>query len=184
MYYCSVSLTFSRPDLALLWVNGVYLLFFNFPCVTAWPVTPPTTPLLNHHVNNYRSFIYQHEGKNWFMWIFYLLKQFSFVLCNKLSSGLNSVSPHPQHLIFAMQIISVVIKKNKLKEITWSTSHSLTWFISWGGKWKDNIGWMVLKLHYKRASMCLSSSGQIPFGEKWGNLYQWSKKHASLNTPC
>lgn len=40
---------------------------------------------------------------------------------------------------------------------------------------------MVLKLHYKRANMCLSSSGQIPFGEKWGNLYQWSKKHASLN---
>lgn len=76
---------------------------------------------------------------------FNLLKQF---LCvwNKLSHLICNTS------IFVTQTTSVVIKLKKVNEITrLICQHDFIFF--WGG-WNDNISWMVLKLHYKRAIVC------------------------------
>ncbi len=59
-------------------------------------------------------------------------------------------------------------------------------FYFMGKKMKQNIGCMVLKLYYKRASTCLYQEVRFSLEKKNGaicfahSMYQWSKKHVSL----
>lgn len=62
-------------------------------------------------------------------------------------------------------LTSVVIKLKKVNEITrLICQHD---FIFGGGGWNDNISWMVLKLHYKRAIVCFYQVVRFLRGGLW-----------------
>lgn len=123
-----------------VWLLGFGFVFFLGFCVfTHYCMTWPPPPI--HTLK-----------KLWLVWIFNLLKQF---LCvwNKLS--LWTVSPHLQHFhpcnTNDITSDSIKLKWIKSRGARLICQHN---FIFMGGKWNDNISWMVLNLHYKRAIMC------------------------------